>query len=120
MTVDLDRQASEGTTDFGRRTATVTTTEVGFPLDFFRSSNRFLRFPSDLQNCCMEIVSVFFYLLKFLFQLLGVQNVSRVCIFCQGNLCFGECQFSFLVHEYAFLLPTAIILRIGMVFPPFC
>ena len=80
MTVDLDRQASEGTTDFGRRTATVTTTEVGFPLDFFRSSNRFLRFPSDLQNCCMEIVSVFFYLLKFLFQLLGVQNGSRVCI----------------------------------------
>ena len=28
--------------------------------------------------------------------------------------------FSFLVHGCAFLLPTAIILRVGMVFPPFC
>ena len=30
--------------------AATTTTEVGSPPDFFPSSNRYLRFPSDLQN----------------------------------------------------------------------
>ena len=57
--------------DGGRRRAT-TTTEVGSPPDFFPSSNRYLRFPSDLQNCCMKIVWVFFcYLKPFLFPLVG-------------------------------------------------
>ena len=51
--------------------------------------------------------------------------VSRVCIFCQGNLCFVDYQFDFLVQFFGsrvcvVLLPTAIILRVGMVFPPFC
>ena len=64
--VFLDRQASRGTADGGRRRAkgdgdaATATTEVGSPPDFFPSSNRYLRFPSDLQNCCMEIVWVFF------------------------------------------------------------
>ena len=61
MTVDLDRQASGGMTDDGRRTTmATTTTKVGSSPDFFPSSNRCLRFPSDLQHCCMEIVWVFF------------------------------------------------------------
>ena len=47
MTMNLDRQASGGTADGGQRTATATT-EVGFPPDFFPSSNCFLRFPSYL------------------------------------------------------------------------
>ena len=55
-----------------RATTRVRATEVGFPPDFFPSTNRFLRFPSNLQNGCMKIVLGFFfcYLLKFLFQLL--------------------------------------------------
>ena len=68
-----------------------TTTEVGFPPDFFPSSNRFLRFPSDLQNCCMEIVSVFFLFIEIFVSVVGIQNGSWMCIYCQGNLCFGEC-----------------------------
>ena len=55
----LDRQASGGTADDGQRRATATT-EVGSAPDFFPSSNRYLQFPSDMQNCCMEIVWVFF------------------------------------------------------------
>ena len=63
MTVDLDRQPSGGTADCGRRTTTANDNDdaatatkwVDFPPDFFPSSNRLLRFPSDL-----EIVSVFF------------------------------------------------------------
>ena len=41
-------------------TATAATTEVGFPPNFFPSTNRFLRFPSNLQNGCMKIVLGFF------------------------------------------------------------
>ena len=72
MIGDLDRQASGGPADGGRRTVTAIceatlrhiamATEVGFP-PLFRSSNRFLRFPSDLQNLDMEIVSDTLYLL---------------------------------------------------------
>ena len=57
MTVLLDRQARGGTADGGRLRAT-TTTEVGSP-DFFPASNRYLRFPSDLQNFCMKVVWMF-------------------------------------------------------------
>ena len=64
------------------------------------------------------------YLLKFLFQLLGVQNGSRVCIFCQGKISFEECQFAFLVQFFGlrvcfFLLQMAIILKVEMVFYQF-
>ena len=41
-------------------TARARATEVGFPPDFFPSMNRFLRFPSNLQNGCMKIVLGFF------------------------------------------------------------
>ena len=63
MTVGSDRNASAGTTDFGRRTAmanddTATTTiEVGSPPDFFPSFFSFIAVSPYLQIWCMEIVS---------------------------------------------------------------
>ena len=94
MTVDLDRQASGGMTDGGRRTATATT-EVGFPPDFFPSSNRFLRFPSYLQNCCIEIVFVFFLFIEIFVSVVGsskwftgVHILSGESLFWRMLVCF--------------------------------
>ena len=94
MTVDFDRQASGGMADGGRRTVTATT-EVGFPPDFFPSSNRFLRFPSDLQNCCMKIVSVFLLFIEILVSVVGsskwftgVHILSGKYLFWRMSVCF--------------------------------
>ena len=66
-------------------TATATT-EVGSPPDFFPSSNHYLRFPSNLQNCCMKIVWVFLLFNAILFPLVG-ESLFHGC----GNLCFVDC-----------------------------
>ena len=55
-TANGDGERRWRTTNGDAATATI---EVGSPPDFFPLSFRFLRFPSDLQNWCMEIVSVF-------------------------------------------------------------
>ena len=57
-------------------------------------------FPQICKIAIWKSFPFFCYLLKFLFKLLGVQNGSQVCIFCQGNLCFGECQFALLVQFF--------------------
>ena len=113
-------------------TTTGTTTEVGFPPDFFPSTNRFLRFPSNLQNGCMKIVLGFFLLFIEIFvSVVG----SRVCIDfvkwfsfvvhgCASILLFESlfwrmpfwfCWFSFLVHGCDFFASNDYIFegRIG-------
>ena len=57
----------------------------------------------------MEIVSVFLLFIEIFVSvvgsskwLTGVYIFVSVCIFCQGNLCFGECQFAFLVQFFWF------------------
>ena len=46
-----------------------------------------------------------------------------LCIFCQGNLCFGDCQFAVIgsVHWFTgeFLASNGYILRVGMSFHRF-
>ena len=120
VTVDLDRQGSGGTADGGRRTATATKW-VGFPSDFFPSSNRLFRFPSYL-----EIVPIFLLFIEiFVSVVFTFKNGSRVSVFCQGNLCifhaslifwFSICWFM----GFIFYFPTAIILRVGLGFVVFC
>ena len=95
MTMLLDRLASGGMADGEWQRATAMTT-VGSPPAFFPSSNRYLRFPSNLQNCCMEIVWVFFFFFVSVggsSKLFGLWRIE--------NLYFVECQFDFLVHGCA-------------------
>ena len=63
-----------GTADGGRLRATATT-EVGSP-DFFPASNRYLRFPSDLQNFLYENRLDFFAIRR------------HFCLRWWENLCF--------------------------------
>ena len=77
----------------GRRTATAndngdaatTTKWVGFPLNFFPSSNRLLRFPSNL-----EIVSVFFLFIEIFVLVVGSSKmVHRSSFFVKGISIFS-------------------------------
>ena len=96
MTGDLDRQASGGPADGGRRTVTAiceatlrhvamaTATEVGFPplLLFFES---FLEI--SLRSAKSRYGNRFRYTIFIdVVEGLGFQNGSRVCLQCQGNL----------------------------------
>ena len=94
MTGDLDRQASGGPADGGRRTVTAIcevtlrhvamATEVGFPplLPFFES---FLEI--SLRSAKSRYGNRFRYTIFIdVDEGLGFQNGSRVCLQCQGNL----------------------------------
>ena len=78
----------------GRRTAngdndTATATKwVGFPPDFFPSSNRLFRFPSDL-----EIVPIFLLFIE-----IFVYVVFTGLRFLLGESLYFPCQFDFLVQ----------------------
>ena len=99
MTVDLDRRTGRAN---GDDDATTATTEFGFPPDFFPSSNRFLRFPSDLQSCCMEIVSVFLLFIEIFVSVVGsskwftgVHILSSESLFWRMPVCFFGSVFWF-------------------------
>ena len=127
MTVFLDRQASRGTTDGGRRRATKTLRHRRQRLALLLISSLLRIVTCDfLQICKIAVWKSFGFFLLFIEIFVSVGGslvqfwrifVSRVCIFCQGNLCFVDYQFDFLVQFFGsrvcvVLLPTAIILRV--------
>ena len=88
MTVVLDRNASVGTADFGRRwrmtngdTATTTTTKVGSRSDFFLCFFSFLTVSPDLKIWCMEIVSEGLLFIEKKFQSLGDCEMVHGCAY---------------------------------------
>ena len=134
----------------GRRTAnsdgdTVTATKwAGFPPEFFPSSNRLFRFPSDLQmgwlssfffpssnsflrfGSDLEIVSICLLFIEFFVSILGSSKmVQGWSFFVKGISVFFMLEYldlvqNLLVHGCDFRLPTAIILRVEWVFAVFC
>ena len=62
---------------------------------FFPSSSCFLRFPSDLQNCCMEFVFVFFLFIEIFVSVVGISKwftsvhiLSGESLFWRMPVCF--------------------------------
>ena len=87
MTVVLDRNASAGTTDFGRRWRTTnddtatTTTEVGLRPNFCPCFFSFLAVSPDLKIWCMVIISEGLLFIEKNFQSLGDCEMVHGCAY---------------------------------------
>ena len=127
MTVDLDQQASGGPADGERRRRSALgpcdtlrrrrRLRLAFLL-FFRSSNRFLRFPSDMQNLGFKIVFVLLYLLKF-FSVVGISKWFTSLLAMSRESLFWRMLFQFFGSVF-YPASNGYKTRVGMVFPPFC
>ena len=82
----------------------------GIRTNYYRSGNRF------------HFVAIYRI---FCFRCWEFKNGSRVVVFLSGESLYFPCQFEYLVqyllvHGCDFLLPTAIMLRVGLIFVVFC
>ena len=75
----------------------------------------FLAVSPNLQIWCMELVSEGLIFIEIFFNRWEI--VKSLCIFCPGNLCFGDFQFA-AVHGCVFC-SNGYILRVGMSFHRF-